>query len=747
MFAKMKTGTKVLAGFGIAIVFTAVVGISGWNRLARVARLVTVSEDAGSAVRDLLDARREEKNFELRGFEKYGSDTLNSAQKWEEHQKELLAKLEALRLSSDLDQKQGSLAVDALSAATEYGKAFAGIMASRTVQDKAMEGWRSTGWEVTRQIEEAATGVIAPAREAAEKAKDAKQIANWARIGRELDDEVVKPFLLLRTTAVYFILTKADKEWESYQTHLDKVKSGAAAWTEAVKNQPELQKAGKMLLTHLEGYEAAGKQFREAVLQAREADVVAVAKARTVEDNCEKLRADVNERVAATMANAKAIILMLVVAALVVVGAFAFLIARSVSKALTALIGEAKRLTEAAVGGKLQTRGNPELVSLEFRPIIEGINATLDAVIGPVERGRRVRRPHLEGRYPREDHRQLQRRLQRDQEQPQSVHRRGERPGCRRQHAVGRRRGRPPRHAGRRLEAPGRLPQDRPRRERHHWIVGRAYRLDARSGHDYRQGLHGPVHEQDRADVIGLPKQQIIGTKCYNHFKTSHCRTANCACGRAMQEADQRRPKRTLIPAPITCEISYTGVPVKDKKGSVIGALEIVTDQTAVKNAAKVADKQAQFQNAEVAKLIVSLDKVAKGDLNVETSVGATDEHTKAIGENFAKINGSLDASVEAVNALVADANMLSKAAVEGKLATRADASKHQGDFRKIVQGVNDTLDAVIGPLNVAAEYVDRISKGDIPEKITDSYNGDFNEIKNNLNQCIDAVNGLINAT
>ena len=50
----------------------------------------------------------------------------------------------------------------------------------------------------------------------------------------------------------------------------------------------------------------------------------------------------------------------------------------------------------------------------------------------------------------------------------------------------------------------------------------------------------------------------------------------------------------------------------------------------------------------------------------------------------------------------------------------------------------------MIGPLNVAAEYVDRISKGDIPAKITDNYNGDFNEIKNNLNQCIDAINGLI---
>ncbi len=47
-------------------------------------------------------------------------------------------------------------------------------------------------------------------------------------------------------------------------------------------------------------------------------------------------------------------------------------------------------------------------------------------------------------------------------------------------------------------------------------------------------------------------------------------------------------------------------------------------------------------------------------------------------------------------------------------------------------------------PLNFSAGYVDRISKGDIPPKITDNYNGDFNTIKINLNQCIDAVSGMI---
>ena len=49
------------------------------------------------------------------------------------------------------------------------------------------------------------------------------------------------------------------------------------------------------------------------------------------------------------------------------------------------------------------------------------------------------------------------------------------------------------------------------------------------------------------------------------------------------------------------------------------------------------------------------------------------------------------------IGALVNDADMLAKAAVEGKLDTRADASKHQGDFRKIVDGVNRTIGTMVG--------------------------------------------------
>ena len=111
---------------------------------------------------------------------------------------------------------------------------------------------------------------------------------------------------------------------------------------------------------------------------------------------------------------------------------------------------------------------------------------------------------------------------------------------------------------------------------------------------------------------------------------------------------------------------------------------------------------------------------------------------------DFNAIRNNLNTCIDAINALITDSGIQTQAAIDGRLSFRVDEARHQGDFRKIISGFNKTLDAVIDPLNMAAEYVDRIAHGDIPEKITDDYNGDFNEIKLNLNNCIDNINALI---
>ncbi len=90
------------------------------------------------------------------------------------------------------------------------------------------------------------------------------------------------------------------------------------------------------------------------------------------------------------------------------------------------------------------------------------------------------------------------------------------------------------------------------------------------------------------------------------------------------------------------------------------------------------------------------------------------------------------------ISNVVVDADTLVKAAAEGKLSVRADATHHHGEYRRIVEGLNNTLEAVVGPLTVASDYIDRISKGDITSKINQNYSGDYNLLMQSINTLVD---------
>lgn len=135
---------------------------------------------------------------------------------------------------------------------------------------------------------------------------------------------------------------------------------------------------------------------------------------------------------------------------------------------------------------------------------------------------------------------------------------------------------------------------------------------------------------------------------------------------------------------------------------------------------------------------------VAARYMNQISSGTIPEKITAEYNGDFNDIKNSLNTCIDAIEALIDDTLMLSGAAIEGRLGTRAELSRHGGDFAKIVAGVNATLDTVINPLNAAANYIEQIGNGEIPEKITDEYRGDFNRIKNSINSCIDGLDSLV---
>ncbi|MBC3898208.1 HAMP domain-containing protein [Acetobacterium malicum] len=107
------------------------------------------------------------------------------------------------------------------------------------------------------------------------------------------------------------------------------------------------------------------------------------------------------------------------------------------------------------------------------------------------------------------------------------------------------------------------------------------------------------------------------------------------------------------------------------------------------------------------------------------------------------EIMPALKQTIETIRGLIAESVLLSQAAVEGRLEIRGNTDDFEGGFREILVGFNHTLDALVVPLNAAAECVSQIGCGIIPEKIEDTYYGDFETFKNSINACIDGLTAL----
>lgn len=135
-------------------------------------------------------------------------------------------------------------------------------------------------------------------------------------------------------------------------------------------------------------------------------------------------------------------------------------------------------------------------------------------------------------------------------------------------------------------------------------------------------------------------------------------------------------------------------------------------------------------------KLVEASKNISEGNLDFALDIKTKDE-VGVLAESFEKIT-------EALRNLIKDSNMLTQASLEGKLSTRADVSRHQGDYRKIVEGVNMTLDAVIEPVKEAATVLKEMSNGNLNVVVKGDYKGDHADIKNALNDTIYALSTYV---
>jgi len=116
------------------------------------------------------------------------------------------------------------------------------------------------------------------------------------------------------------------------------------------------------------------------------------------------------------------------------------------------------------------------------------------------------------------------------------------------------------------------------------------------------------------AAVAGLTPDEVVGKKCYDLFKTPHCKTEKCACTRAMKTDSVVSDQTIARPAEgIIMPIKYTGSPIKDAKGNIKGALEYILDVTD-----EMKEKQAAAEKIE------NLNTIPTPIMSIDTEFNVT---------------------------------------------------------------------------------------------------------------------------
>jgi methyl-accepting chemotaxis protein len=138
-----------------------------------------------------------------------------------------------------------------------------------------------------------------------------------------------------------------------------------------------------------------------------------------------------------------------------------------------------------------------------------------------------------------------------------------------------------------------------------------------------------------------------------------------------------------------------------------------------------------------IKKLTANVKLLAAG----ETDIKLSDITTK---DEIGQMREALRTIIKAIKDLSEDTDMLISAAAEGQLSVRADADRHHGAYRKIVEGINATLDATINPIMESATVLNELANGNLSTAVKGDFAGDFAIVKNALNNTIETLKGYI---
>ncbi|MBI5728025.1 MAG: methyl-accepting chemotaxis protein, partial [Ignavibacteriales bacterium] len=127
-------------------------------------------------------------------------------------------------------------------------------------------------------------------------------------------------------------------------------------------------------------------------------------------------------------------------------------------------------------------------------------------------------------------------------------------------------------------------------------------------------------------------------------------------------------------------------------------------------------------------------ESIAQGDVHVKV-VQRSDKDTLSI---------SMQKMINTIGDLVQETKKLTAYAVNGELSKRGDETRFLGAYKDIVMGVNQTLEAMINPVQIGSKALGFLAQGDLTARVLEDFKGDHKLIKESINAVASSLSQTI---
>ncbi len=318
MFKNVRFGVKIGGGFAVLLIllgFVAVMGFTGLRQVRTSIAGMTAAKDITIAI---MEARREEKNFIIRGGQDY-IDKVAAAIKT------INASDDALK-ASRLTTGQRGLVETIGKASGEYETTFASYVTAFNAVSESSGKWKDLGAQLV----------------------DGLGAANR---------DVEEGFLMLRLSAVYLLKDRTEESWKAFQSTSAAFSPVMERWVQGTGKDGDRSKVGGLYQT----YVSMGGQLYDLFGRQAALDTALVDAGRGVIDGSARLEGDLETSMNRTAALSILLMLASAAGALVLGVVIAIFLTRAITNPVRKAVTFAQSLSSRDFSGTLQMKQKDEM--------------------------------------------------------------------------------------------------------------------------------------------------------------------------------------------------------------------------------------------------------------------------------------------------------------------------------------------------------------------------------------------------